>query len=170
MRLAVSLCLVCLSVGCRQNVSPEDDFDLVTPGTGVSGEINAGSVVEHFQASGLAIGRVDVYDVETDPTKRLGRPGQYVGKANFQDSRLPLVLQQGQDVISFQNSGGIVEVFSNTDDLEDRQKALDLARQQFPAAFPEYQYSNGVVLLRLGHVLTPDQAAEYEAALASFQG
>lgn len=168
--MAVLLCLVFVGLGCRQDVSPEDDFDLATPGTGVSGQIDAGSVVEHLKASNLPIGRVDVYDAETDPTKRLGRPGQYVGKANFQDARLPLVLQQGQDVISFQNSGGIVEVFSNTADLEDRQKALDLARQQFPAAFPEYQYSNGVVLLRLGHVLTPDQAAEYEVALASFQG
>ncbi len=149
----------------------DDEFDLVKPDAeAVSGQIDAGKVVEHLKTAKMPIGRVDVYNAETDPVKRLGRPGQYIGKANFQDSRLPLVLQQGQDVISFQNSGGIVEIFNNTAELEDRKKALDLARQQFPAAFPEYQYSNGVVLLRLGHVLTPEQAAGYEAALASFQG
>lgn len=171
LRIVTGLLIVCLAAACRQNApTEEDEFDLKTPGTTEAGaEIDAGAVVEHLKASNMPIGRVNVYNAETDPVSRLGRPGQYIGKAIFQDSRLPLVLQQGQDVISFQNSGGIVEVFNNTDELEDRKKALDLARQQFPAAFPEYQYSNGVILLRLGHVLTPEQAAEYEAALASFQ-
>lgn len=164
------LCLVSLAVACRPKAPSGDEFDLATPGAAASGQIDAGKVVEHLKNAKMPIGRVDVYNAETDPVKRLGRPGQYIGKANFQDSRLPLVLQQGQDVISFQNSGGIVEVFASTADLQERIKALDLARQQFPAAFPEYQYSNGVVLLRLGHVLTPEQAAGYEVALASFQG
>lgn len=175
LRILIGLSLLCLAVACRQNApTGDDDFELLTPGegagAGAAGEIDAGAVVEHLKAAGMQIGRVDVYNAETDPVSRLGRPGQYIGKAIFQDSRLPLVLQQGQDVISFQNSGGIVEVFPSTVELEDRKKALDLARQQFPAAFPEYQYSNGVILLRLGHVLTPEQAAGYEAALASFEG
>lgn len=163
---------MCLASACQQNAPAEDDeFDLKTPGTTAgTAQIDAGAVVEHLKASGLPIGRVNVYNAETDPVSRLGRPGQYIGKAIFQDSRLPLVLQQGQDVISFQSSGGIVETFNNTKELEDRKKALSLARQQFPAAFPEYQYQNGVVLLRLGHVLTPDQAKAYEAAIASYGG
>ncbi len=175
LRIMIGLMLLCLAVACRQNAPTEDDdFELLTPGEGAgaggTSEIDSGAVVEHLKAAGMPIGRVDVYNAETDPVSRLGRPGQYVGKAIFQDSRLPLVLQEGQDVISFQNSGGIVEVFPSTAELEDRKKALDLARQQFPAAFPEYQYNNGVVLLRLGHVLTPEQAAGYEAAIASFEG
>ena len=165
----VGLLIVCLAAACRQNApSQDDEFELQTPEATGSGQIDAGAVVEHLKASGLPIGRVNVYNAETDPVSRLGRPGQYIGKAIFQDSRLPLVLQQGQDVISFQSSGGIVETFNNVAELEDRKKALDLARQQFPAAFPEYQYNNGVVLLRLGHVLTPEQAAAYEAAIASY--
>lgn len=162
--------VVSLGAACRQNAPAEDDeFELKTPAATATSPIDAGAVVEHLKASNLPIGRVNVYNAETDPVSRLGRPGQYIGKAIFQDSRLPLVLQEGQDVISFQSSGGIIEIFNNTDELENRKKALDLARQQFPAAFPEYQYSNGVVLLRLGHVLTPEQAAGYEAALASFK-
>lgn len=170
-RIVIGLLAVCLAAACQQNAPSEDDeFELKTPGTTEgTGQIDAGAVVEHLKASGLPIGRVNVYNAETDPVSRLGRPGQYIGKAIFQDTRLPLVLQQGQDVISFQNSGGIVEIFGNPGELEDRKKALELARQQFPAAFPEYQYSNGVVLLRLGHVLTPEQATAYEAAIASFQ-
>lgn len=168
-RIVVGLMVVCLAAACRQNAAgDEDEFDLKTPAGTATGQVDAGAVVEHLKASGLPIGRVDVYNAETDPVSRLGRPGQYVGKAIFQDSRLPLVLQQGQDVISFQSSGGIVEIFGNNKDLEDRKKALEVARQQFPAAFPEYQYSNGVVLLRLGHILTPEQATAYEAAIASF--
>ncbi|CAN5815225.1 hypothetical protein BH23ACT12_BH23ACT12_02890 [soil metagenome] len=171
LRILVGLSLLLLAAACRQNApSEDDDFELQTPGAGATGQIDAGAVVEHLKTANLPIGRVDVYNAETDPVSRLGRPGQYVGKAIFQDSRLPLVLQDGQDVISFQNSGGIVEIFASTADLENRKKALDLARQQFPAAFPEYQYNNGVVLLRLGHVLTPEQAAGYEAAVSSFEG
>lgn len=127
-------------------------------------------MIEHLKANQLPIGRVDVYNAETDPLDRLGRPGQYVGKAVFHDTRKELVRQQQEeDVISFQNSGGIVEIFASVADLDGRKRALDVARQQFPAAPPEWQYSNGVILLRLGHVLTPEEAAQYEAALKSFQ-
>ncbi|HEX2054119.1 MAG TPA: hypothetical protein VHJ78_10395 [Actinomycetota bacterium] len=127
-------------------------------------------MIEHLKASRLPIGRVDVYNAETDPLKRLGRPGEYIGKAIFQDSRMPLEMQQGSNVISFQNSGGIVETYRSAEELQARKRELDVARQQIPGALPEYNYINGVVLLRLGHVLTPQQAAEYENALKSFQG
>ena len=157
-----------MASACRQAPEEDDGFNLQTPGaTGSS--IDAGAVVEHLKTSNLPIGRVDNYNAETDPVSRLGRPDQYVGKAIFHDTRLPLVLQQGQDVIAFQSSGGIVEVFLNPGDLKARIDSLELARKQFPAAFPEYQYTKGVILIRLGHVLTPEQAAGYEAALASFQ-
>lgn len=160
-----------MASACRQAPEEDDGFNLQTPGAATTGApVDAGAVVEHLKASNLPIGRVDVYNAETDPVSRLGRPNQYVGKAIFHDTRLPLVLQQGQDVISFQSSGGIVEIFNNQGDLKARIDSLELARKQFPAAFPEYQYSKGVILFRLGHVLTPDQAAGYEAALASYQG
>jgi hypothetical protein len=168
-RILLSLTVICLASACRQAPEEDEGFNLQTPGAATSTPIDAAAVVEHLKASNQPIGRTDVYNAETDPVSRLGRPNQYVGKAIFHDTRLPLVLQQGQDVISFQNSGGIVEIFADAGDLKARIESLELARKQFPAAFPEYQYSKGLILIRLGHVLTPEQAAGYEAALASFQ-
>jgi hypothetical protein len=171
--LLLGLSVVCLGVACRQQPPPDDDFTLESPGDqspGVSGQVDPALVIEHFKAQQLPIGRSDVYNAENDPFKRLGRPGQYVGKALFQDSRMPLEKLPDMDVIAFQSSGGIIEIFNNTSDLQDRKEALELARKQFPTAAPEYQYTNGVILLRLGHIFTPDQAEQYEQALASFQG
>lgn len=163
-----ALVALVLAAGCQQQAPPDDDFLLETPG--VTGQIDPAAVIEHFKANNLPVGRVDNYTAESDPVKRLGRPGQYIGKAIFHDERYPLVMQENGEVISFQNSGGIVETFSSVVDLESRKRALESARAQFPAAPPEYQVSNGVVLLRMGSVLTPDQAQEYEAALVSFPG
>ena len=167
--MILGLLVVCLSVACRQEPPPEGDLSLQSP-EGVSGQVDAAAVVEHFKAQQLPIGRTDVYNAENDPFKRLGRPGQYVGKALFHDSRMPLEKLPNMDVIAFQSSGGIVEIFNNPGDLEDRKSALEQARRQFPQAAPEYQFTNGVILVRLGHVFTPDQAGQYEQALLSFQG
>lgn len=173
MRIFLGVTLVCLAAACQQETPPpEDEFIIQTPtgGAGVTGEVDVSRVVEHLRANDLPLERVDVYDAETDPLKRLGRPGQYVGKAIFHDGRMPLEMQTGsENVISFQSSGGIIETYPSPADVETRLRALEVARAQFPAAPPEYQYTNGVILLRLGHVLTPDQAAQYETAIQSFQ-
>jgi hypothetical protein len=177
LRLLLVVLLLCLGVACRQKAPAEDDPDggltletpTSSPAAGATGSVDPAKVIDHLKASKLPIGRVDVYNAETDPLKRLGRPGEYVGKAIFQDSRMPLALQQGSNVISFQNSGGIVEIYRSAEELDTRRKELEAARRQIPGALPEYQYTNGVVFLRLGHVLTPAQAAEYETALKSFR-
>jgi hypothetical protein len=168
--LILGLSLLCLSVACRQEPPPEEDDLAIQSPAGVSGQVDPAAVVEHLKAQQLPIGRTDVYNAENDPFKRLGRPGQYVGKALFHDSRMPLEKLPDMDVLAFQSSGGIIEVFNNPGDLEDRKAALEQARRQFPTAAPEYQFTNGVILLRLGHVFTPEQAGQYEQALLSFQG
>lgn len=172
-RLIAIACVVFLAAGCRPVPPPEDDFDLEQTQQEPGGPFQPADVsglLDHLRQAGLPIGRVDIYDAENDPATRLGRPNQYVGKAIFQDERFDLVLHQGQDVISFQMCGGVVEVFTNNEDLEARIEALEAARAQIPGLPPEYQLVNQGILLRLGHVLTPDRAAEYEAALNSFQG
>jgi len=42
-----------------------------------------------LKSAGLPIGAVRSYTASTDPNELLGRPGQYTGKANFRDRRLP---------------------------------------------------------------------------------
>ncbi len=169
LRILAGLAVVFLAAACRQEAPPDEEELLVQTPSASAPAVDVAKVVDHLKANELPIGRTDVYNAENDPSKRLGRPGEYIGKAIFHDTRMPLTLLEGQDVIGFQNSGGVVETFTSPEDVESRKQTLEAARRQFPGAPPEYQYSNGVILLRLGHVFTPDQAKQYEAALASFQ-
>ena len=125
------------------------------------------TMIAHFKATGLPIGRVDIYTAETDPFKRLGRPGEYAGKAIFHDTRFPL---PPNDFVQWPQWGGTIETFASAADMQSWKRRIRQAREAVPAAPPEYQYEKGLALVRLGGVLTPDQAKGYEAAVASFPG
>ncbi|HEU5117906.1 MAG TPA: hypothetical protein VFT74_14865 [Isosphaeraceae bacterium] len=97
---------------------------------------------------------VVIYTAENDENHLLGRPGQYVGKANWSDTRDP----DSVDIYS-------VETFANSQDLGRRQAYLKTVTQSV-AAFCEYNFTEGLVLLRISCHLTPAQAADYDNALA----
>jgi len=118
----------------------------------------AALVIGQLKAAGLPIDAVTAYSAADDPNHLLGRPGQYISKAMFHDSRLDVGTEVG--------NGGSVETFANADDLQNRAKYVQaIARSS--ALFSEYDYSAGRTLLRVSSKLTPDQAAAYEKA---FQG
>jgi hypothetical protein len=90
--------------------------------------------------AGLPIdGRV-VYTAATDLNKRLGRPGQYISKVNFHDTRLEESEDMGID------GGGAVETFTSEDDAKgwaDAAAALEKALGSLTA--PGYVYRDGSV-------------------------
>lgn len=100
-----------------------------------------------------------VYTAATDPNKLLGRPGGYTSKADFTDNRAKPKLDD-----EVQN-GGSVEVFEDLAAAEDRAKFIADTLKAAKIFGTEYHYINGGILLRVSGALTPDQAAEYEAAL-----
>ena len=118
------------------------------------------SLIKVFKDAALPVGPVTTYDASTDPNELLGRPGQYVGKAKWVETRIKQSSIQGSDP-----KGGDVEIF-------DSQKSMD-QRWQYLGGFSDssllgfYMYHSGNAIVRLEHDLTPDQAAEYEAALKS---
>lgn len=121
--------------------------------------LDAAAVVKRLKAAGLPIGTVVVYDATTDPNNLLGRPSQYTSKVAFQDTRLdPPTSETDRGVVN----GGSVEVFEAVAPMQARATYL----QAFASLAPEYDYTQGVVLLRLSHMLTPDQAKQYQDALA----
>lgn len=125
-----------------------------------SGTLDAAGVVDALKAAGLPVGELVVYDATNDPNTLLGRPHQYTSKVNF---LLTSIDRQTQDSIEI-DDGGSVEVFANSDDAAARFKYLDAITASSPL-FTEYHYQQGLVLLRLSRELTPDVAAQYEAAL-----
>ena len=96
------------------------------------------------------------------PLSSAGRPGEYVGKINFKDSRIPDSGDQGVDISV--GDGGSIEVFATlADATKHTQYVQGIATSS--ALFAEYDYQDGLVLLRISKQLTPDQAQAYQAAL-----
>jgi len=158
----VSLSLLVLAVtGCQQKASmkPEvgktikADTSIGAKSEAPKGPMTSDEIVTAFKAAGLPIGTVQVYDATSDPNTLLGRPGQYTAKFNFADTRL----EQPQDDVT----GGSIESFANDKDLTNRVEYVKSITESTPM-FAEYEYTNGLMFLRLDKGLTPDQAAEYD--------
>ena len=115
----------------------------------------ADAVVAQLKASGIPIGQTVALTAETDPNKLLGRPGQYTSKATFADTRLPATAAPSLD------AGGSVETFASQADAVARFDYLKRVTAG-NGALAEYDYMHGQALLRLSHMLTPDQAIAYE--------
>lgn len=98
---------------------------------------------------------IEVFDEETDPNELLGRPGYYITKADFSDSR---VQQIGEYLC-----GGTIETFSSEDDCENRTEYLNGLNDpsQGALALNQYIYQYDKVLFRITYDLTPEQAEEY---------
>lgn len=106
---------------------------------------------------------VKTYTAEDDPNHLLGRPNGYTSKTAFADSRVPADQLQGTPDDST-DRGGSVEVFSDAVGAKARADYIQTVTKSLPAA-AEYDYQAGGVLVRVSHLLTPDQAKGYEAAI-----
>lgn len=127
------------------------------PGAPAVPPLTGDSLAASLQASGLPVTSVRVFNVDTDPEKLMGRPGQYTARASWFDQRV--AIQDGLTVAT-------VEAFPDMASMDARAKSVAAVSGAF-SAFAEYQFRNDSrrVLLRLPHDLTPDQAATYKAWL-----
>ena len=166
----LAVCLLALA-GCSTRSDPEN-VDILGAETGTNAptvQVDPARVIDHLKAAGLPLERVDFYNSDNDPYKLAGRPDRYITKAVFHDNRFNPDACSKIEVLPWDECGGTVESFANASDLRKWTSAIVLAREQTPNAPPEYRYQNGLTLLRLGHVLTPDQAKAYEEAYTSFR-
>lgn len=125
---------------------------------------SADQLLAGLKAKGLPIGVTVTYTAETDQNKLLGRPNQYTSKVNFKDTRIPDSGNQGVDISV--GDGGSIEAFANQADAQKRFQYLQSISSS-SSLFAEYEYLDGVAILRLSHQLTPDQAKAYEVAFKS---
>jgi hypothetical protein len=126
--------------------------------------LTASSVYSALQAAGLPVSRLIVYTAATDPNHLLGRPGGYLSKCAWSDSRVPAADTAGLSPgdIGF---GGGVEVFSTAAEATARAEYIATAEAAVPLVGSEYDYLAGPVLVRVSQYLTPDQAATYGSAI-----
>jgi hypothetical protein len=109
-----------------------------------------------------------VYTEADDPNKLMGRPGGYISKTAFYDSRISKDAAPGErdDAII---RGGSVEVFESAELAAKRYEYVK-AIAESSSLFTEYDYVAGTALVRVSKELTPSQAREYEAALKEIVG
>lgn len=111
----------------------------------------------------MPIGESFTYTADNDVNKLLGRPGQYIGKVNFKDTRITDTTNIGA-AISVRD-GGSIETFATNDLAAKRLKYIQAISQSGAALFAEYEYLEGTTILRISSELAPTQAKVYESAL-----
>lgn len=126
-------------------------------------ELTVEDITQAFKTAGLPIDKITVFTAETDPNKFLGRPGQYIAKASWADTRL-----QQSDLPDADPKGGTVEIFKTAEELKNRKDYIDGIAKNLPMAV-QYMYIHDLALVRINRDLTPEQAGDYENALKAME-
>lgn len=123
----------------------------------------AADVLSELKAKGLPVGESFAYTDSNDPNKLLGRPGQYVSKINFKDTRVVQQYVNNTGAKIEVSDGGSVETFASATDAQNRFKYIQ-AISKSSSMFAEYEYIQGDAILRISNDLTPAQAKVYADA------
>lgn len=117
------------------------------------------SLAEQIKAINSNVGGIEAFDESTDPNGNLGRPGEYISKADFEDTRLE---QYGEYLV-----GGTIETFENESDCNNRYKYLKTLQDSSLGilALDQYMYKYDKAIFRIEYDLTPDQAEEYHSQI-----
>ncbi len=123
----------------------------------------AEAVARDLRGSGVPVHVSVVFTPETDPDALLGRPGGYVSKLAFVDSRV-----NGGEVADGDPGsvalGGVIEVFPDADLARRRAQRLQQAAVGIPT-LAEYDFLSGRTLIRVSRYLTSSAARQYLAIL-----
>lgn len=148
-----------------------------TATTGPTGQVVAPEkIIEDFKAAGLPIGETVIFTAENDPNKLLGRPGGYIAKATWHDTRLtrqptfppdPGTPTPSIPDIDISREGAGLEIFADETSAERREDYLEALYTGGGIFGTEYIYRRGIIILRVGGDLTPTQAEDYKKAFDS---
>lgn len=111
--------------------------------------MTAEEIATAMKDEGLNIDEIFVYTEENDASHLMGRPKQYISKAEFED----INIKQGEYSFSSHYNGGVIRVFETIADAESDFKERSGAI---------YIYKTGNVVLILDKQILPDNALEYK--------
>ena len=122
-------------------------------------QYNALYYATSLKSAGFPIDNIIEYTEETDVNGLLGRPGEYISKVNFADTRIDQY--DPEDPL-----GGTIEVFSSKGDMEKRKKYLEGFAEESSLLGGYYIYvsPDNLAIMRIDYDLTPTQADEYNNA------
>lgn len=170
--------LLASCTGDPQTATPENTHtpmpSLASPSPSVALETpTVRAVILHLKRAGIRLPVVKVFNARNDPNELLGRPGQYVEKANFWDKRItpePGLDPNDKDGPEI-DLGGSIEIFKNARAGKSRHKYISgLAKSSTLFAEWDFLLGDGLLLLRLSQSLIPRQAREYKRALVAVFG
>ena len=98
-------------------------------------EATAEDIIKLMKEKNNNIGKIVVYNEETDLNNLLGRPNQYTSKIQFADNRLDQSYVEENDA-----KGGTIEVFNSKKDLENRKSYIETVSAS-ASVFAQYIYS-----------------------------
>lgn len=168
--IAILAIIIIASIGigiCLYSANQGDEENTASSSSGLfqNKAKTAEDIISKMKEKNINIGKIVVYNSETDLNKLLGRPGQYTSKITFEDKRLEQInlnLDKELSTEAERNEpiGGTIEVFNNERDMQTRKEYIE--RFSTTSTFSQYVYSKENVLLRIDEKLTPTQAKEYE--------
>lgn len=160
--IALSLCLCCSLTACGGSGGSSDEGQ-EAPQEETEPEYeelpDSQSLAEQIKAVNSNVGEIEAFDESTDPNGNLGRPGEYISKADFEDMRL----EQYNEYYT----GGTIETFENESDCDNRYEYLKAMQDSSLGAFGlnQYMYKYDKAIFRIEYELTPDQAEEYHTQI-----
>lgn len=156
--LIVLIMSMIILTGCNNESNNKEENTITTENMKMTEEskpeISADGLLQAFKDSGMSVIDEIVYTSETDPNEKLGRPGEYIAKINFNDSNF---FEEGEEPELS------IEVFENEEDMIKRRDYIqEITDTNDMNAFKYYIYNNGMFLFRIPYSVTPEVAAEYE--------
>ena len=147
MRLAITVLTVSLIVTACDSEA----------GSASRQQLSESEIIAELSTSGLPVTDIEAFDAASDPNGLLGRPGQYVIKVSWNDSRLADEL----------DTGGTLEIFDSASDMQSRADYVESIGASTPM-FLQWIFVDPTLMavLRVGRGLTPAEAEEYETWLS----
>jgi hypothetical protein len=160
--LSLVLLLILVACGNDTNQSTDQSKNTETKKQEEPKEYTAKDVINKLKEAGLSIDKTVEFTEETDVNELLGRPGQYIAKANFSVKELEENGNPDMDI----EQGGSVEIFANEKDAKNRFDYISEVTKSSPM-LSEYDYIHGKMILRLSNKVLPSKAKEYQKAFES---
>jgi hypothetical protein len=154
--LACAALIITAATACSSSTPAAKTPAPSTPGTTAAAavttaapasKLDAAGIVARLKAASLPIGTVTVYTAATDPNHLLGRPGGYLSKAGFADTRIN-PKDAKDDRRGAVDLGGDIEVFADAAGANARADYIRKAMAAMPMLGTQYEYVSGPVLLR----------------------
>lgn len=170
MKKIIVLCLAAVLAACSSTAQTDNPKEKQAEEK--KKEVTAQNALEQLRQKNENVSDVIVFHEENDGNNLLGRPGEYIGKADFSDARIPETFNTEEEKYQYGLHGGTIEVFRSEKDCENRTKYIQSFMRADLGAFGvnQYVYQYDKALFRVSYDITPDQAQVYKEQMDEILG